>query len=83
MADTSPSLMIVAGDTVGEYLTPGHTALSNVELLSSSADFCQIPVRELMGDIIERIHPRTGQLGNASESDLAGLTGSKKLYLNL
>lgn len=73
--------MVVAGDTDGEYLTPGHTALSNIELLSSSADSCQIPVTELMGDVIERIHPGTDQLTKASESDLAGLTGTKNFTL--
>jgi hypothetical protein len=35
--DTSPSLMAVAGDTNKSCLDDGHGALSNVELLSSSA----------------------------------------------
>ncbi len=78
--DTAPYLMVAAGDTEPDYLNPGHTALSNVELLSSSSnDFCLIPVDDIIGKLIT-----THDKVYISTSDLAGHTGIQiETVLNL
>jgi hypothetical protein len=75
-SDTSPSLMVVGGDTEKEYLD-GHFALSFVQLLSSYNDFCQIEVSNVTGEAIQdkEVDQISGQIRIGNETDLAGLTG--------